>query len=103
MSRRKTYSDSFSGEADREIRSILKEDDNDSDELLRGLKKVLLKVINNELTARQKEIIVLYYFKDMDSVRIAELLGVSPQSVSVCMKRARLRILKCLQYYLELK
>lgn len=101
MSRRVTYSDSFSGETDRGIRSILCMEDNDSGDYMRKLKRVLLNVINNELTARQKEIIMLYYFKDMDIVRIAELLGVTPQAVSAAMKRARLKIYRFMQYYIS--
>ena len=101
MSRRLTYSDSFSGEADREIRAILKEDSGDSEELTGKLKRTMLKVIKNELTPRQKEIIMLYYFKDMDIVHIAGLLEITPQAVSSAMKRARLKIYRYLQYYIN--
>lgn len=98
MSRRITYSDSFSGEADKEIRTILCEESGDSSEYIRRLKRILLNVINNELTSRQKEIIMLYYFKDMDIVRIGELLKITPQAVSAVMKRARLRIYQYMKY-----
>lgn len=99
MSRRKTYSDSFSGEADRGIRELLLDKNTeDSDDSLRKLRKTLLNVINNELTARQKEIIMLYYFKNMDIVRISEMLGISFQAVSAAMKRARLKIYRYMQY-----
>ena len=101
LSRRLTYSDSFSGEADREIRAILKEDIDDSEELTGKLKRTMLKVIKNELTPRQKEIIMLYYFKDMDIVHIAGLLEITPQAVSSAMKRARLKIYRYLQYYIN--
>lgn len=101
MSRRQIYSDSFSGETDRGIRSILNDNDECSDEFIRKLKKVMLNVINNELTSRQKEIIMLYYFKDMDIVRISKLLGITPQAVSALMKRARLKIYRFMQYYIK--
>lgn len=101
MSRRLTYSDSFSGEADREIRAILNENSGDSEELKGKLKRTMLKVIKNELTPRQKEIIMLYYFKDMDIVHIAGLLEITPQAVSSVMKRARLKIYRYLQYYIN--
>lgn len=100
MSRRITYSETFSGEADRGIRAIISGDDCGEGDYVRKLKKMMLNVINNELTARQKQIIMLYYFKDVDIVRIAELLEVSPQAVSAVMKRARLKIYRFLQYYL---
>lgn len=98
MSRRESYSDTFTGEADKGIRAILEGGDRE-DAALR-LIKMLLKVINNELTPRQKQIIMLYYFKKKDIVRIAKELEISPQAVSAAMSRARLRMYRILQYYL---
>lgn len=95
--RRESYSDTYTGKADKSIRAIL-ESDNDEDSL-RKLKKLLLNVINNELTPRQKEIIVLYYFKGIDIVTIARQLGISPQAVSAVMSRARVRMYRIMQYY----
>ena len=99
MARRESYSDTFTGKADEGIRTIL-EYGNDGDDT-RKLKKLLLNVINNELTPRQKEIIVLYYFKKTDIVTIGKQLGVSPQAVSAAMKRARLRMFRILKYYIS--
>ena len=98
MPRRITYSDSFSGEADKGIRAILCDESDTSEERVRKLRRILLNVINNELTSRQKEIIMLYYFKDMDIVRIGKLLGITPQAVSAAMKRARLKIYQYMKY-----
>lgn len=98
MSRKRTYSDSFSGEADNGIRSLLYESDDDN---IRKLQKVLLNVINNELTKRQKEIIMLYYFKNVDIVCIGKLLDISPQAVSASMKRSRLKIYRYMQYFMQ--
>lgn len=95
--RRESYSDTYTGKADKSIRAIL-ESDNDEDSL-RKLKKLLLNVINNELTPRQKEIIVLYYFNGIDIVTIARQLGISPQAVSAVMSRARVRMYRIMQYY----
>lgn len=97
MARRESYSDTFTGEADKGIREIL-EGGSKEDSALR-LRKMLLKVINNELTPRQKQIIMLYYFKKIDIVRIGKELGISPQAVSAVMSRARLRMYRILQYY----
>ena len=98
MPRRESYSDTFTGEADENIRRVLYGTDEDNSGS--KLKRILLKVINNELTPRQKEIIVLYYFKNNDITAIAAQLGVTPQAVSAAMSRARLRIFRILQYYL---
>lgn len=97
MSRRESYSDTYTGEADKSIRAIL-ESDGDEDSV-RKLKRLLLNVINNELTPRQKEIIMLYYFKGIDIVTIARQLGISPQAVSAVMSRARVRMYRIMQYY----
>ncbi|MDO4862571.1 MAG: sigma-70 family RNA polymerase sigma factor [Ruminococcus sp.] len=97
MPRRESYSDTFTGQADKNIRSILS---GGGEEQHTRLKRILLKVINNELTPRQKEIIVLYYFKNMDTTEISAELGVTPQAVSAARARARLRLVRILQYYM---
>lgn len=98
MPRRNSYSDDFSGQADRSLKALL--EDTSGDEKIVHLKKILLGVVKNELTARQKQIIVLYYYKDMDTVKIAAQLGITPQAVSGLLARARLRMFRVLKYYL---
>lgn len=95
---RESYSDTFTGQADSGIRAILY--DKSEDDGVRKLKKLLLNVINNELTPRQKEIIVLYYFKRTDIVTISKQLNITPQDVSAAMKRARLRMYRIMKYYI---
>ncbi|WP_296725752.1 sigma-70 family RNA polymerase sigma factor [Ruminococcus sp.] len=99
LSKRNSYKDTFTGEADKGIRRILGCDKEEEGNTQR-LRRVLLKVINNELTPRQKEIIMLYYFKNIDTSDISERLGVSPQAVSAAMSRARMRMFRILQYYI---
>lgn len=99
MSKREAYSETFTGELDKGIRAILIGDDEEESNAQK-LRRVLLKVINNELTARQREIIMLYYFKDMDIVSISRRLDITPQAVSGVMARARVRIFRVLQYYI---
>ena len=98
MAIRESYSDTFTGKADEGIRAILQDDDEEGNG--RKLKKVLLNVIKNELTPRQKEIIMLYYFKRTDIVTIGKQLGITPASVSITMKRARLKMYRILKYYI---
>lgn len=97
VSRRESYSDTYTGEADKSIRAIL--ESNNEEDSVRKLKKLLLNVINNELTPRQKEIIMLYYFKNIDTVTIAHQLGITPQAVSAVMSCARIRMYRIMQYY----
>lgn len=95
---RERYSDTYTGEADENIRRILYGSDDGSGRT--KLKGLLLNVIKNELTPRQKEIIMLYYFKNMDIVQIGKMLGITPQAVSAAMARGRLRMYRILKYYL---
>ncbi len=98
MSKRKSYLDIFTGESDQNIHTIL--ESKSDDDSVKRLKKLLLNVINNELTPRQKEIIVLYYFKNTNIVTIARQLGVTPQAVSAVISRAKIRMYKIIKYYL---
>jgi RNA polymerase sigma-70 factor (ECF subfamily) len=95
---RESYKDTYTGAADENIRRLLGYDGADHSRQM--LRTVLLKVINNELTPRQKEIIMLYYFKGMDTTEISAALGISAQAVSAARARARLRIFRILRYYL---
>ena len=74
--------------------------DDDSGENLRRARRILLRAVENELTPRQKEILTLYYFKNYDTVQIAKMLGISHQSVSVSLRRSRLRLYRCMKYIL---
>lgn len=95
MPRRNSYIDTATGEFDSNIRELL------NGENTGGLKSLLLNIIKNELTARQKEIIMLYYFKGLDMNEIADRLNISIQAVSAVMARGRKRIFKILRYYME--
>ena len=97
MPKRSTYDDNFTGKADIGIKEILCENEETSAARLR---RILLKVINNELTPRQKEIIMLYYFRNINTVAIGKQLGISQQAVSRVLSRARLKMYSILQYYL---
>lgn len=68
-------------------------------ELLKKVKKIMLQIIKNDLTPRQKEIIMLYYFKNMNTVEIARMLNVDSSTVSRTLCRARRNLLDRLKYY----
>lgn len=68
-------------------------------ELVEKVKKSMLKIIKNELTPRQKQIIMLYYYERLGVSEIAERLGVVPSTVSRTIKKAREKIYKFLKYY----
>ena len=93
------YSDKMSGREDMGIKRIL--GPRDKDEKTSRLRSILLKIINNELTPRQKEIIMLYYFKGTDIASISERLDVSQQAVYAAMARARKKTMYgILKYYI---
>ena len=99
MPRRNSYDDTFNGRADRSIKAILGESSEDGNFL--RLKKMLLGVIKNELTPRQKQIIVLYYYKGLDTTTIGKQLGISQQAVSGLLARARQAIFRVMRYYMK--
>ncbi len=96
MARRKSYCDTSTGTADEGIRCLLGESSGGG-----RRRDILLNIIKNELTARQTEIIMLYYFKELDIKEIAERCGVTPQAVSAVMARARKRIFRFMKYYIR--
>ena len=63
----------------------------------RSLRK-LLEENESESASRQSQIIMLYYFKEMNINEIAQTLDISPAAVSVTMKRARNKLFNILKY-----
>ena len=88
----------MSGSEDLGIRHILSRGEKDKN--ASRLRSIMLKIINNELTPRQKEIIMLYYFKNADVAAISEKLGVSQQAVYAAMSRAKKTMYGILKYYI---
>lgn len=62
--------------------------DQSSDILEQYIEKEMLHDLLGCLTARQKEIIQLFYFEEMNQNKIADYLGIRQQSVCEMMKRA---------------
>ncbi len=62
-------------------------------------KKAMKKIIEEQLTARQKQILVLYYYEDIDMTAISEMLGINVSTVSRTLKYARNNLLRYLRYY----
>ena len=58
----------------------------------------VLKVIENELTEKQQEIIRAYYFEDKTISQIAAERGIQKSSVSRCLHRAEKKIMLLLKY-----
>ncbi|MBQ8824332.1 MAG: sigma-70 family RNA polymerase sigma factor [Ruminococcus sp.] len=58
-------------------------------------------LIQNALTTRQREVIVLYYYEKMKLPDIAQRLGITVSTVSRTKKRACQRLMQHLQYYYD--
>lgn len=63
---------------------------------LRRLKR-LLPAAMEDLTARQREMVELYYFENRTLSQIARQLGVCPSTVSRCLDRAQRRLWRAMR------
>ena len=70
--------------------------DNESD--LKRLKRNLRLAREEELTARQRELLRLRYEENMTVSEIAEAIGRDKSTVSRTLSRARRRLYQCLRY-----
>ena len=58
----------------------------------------VIMAIDEELTDKQREVLLLYYFEGKSTIEIAKMLGVNKSSVSRLLSRAKMRIEKVLKY-----
>ena len=56
------------------------------------------RVIEQELTVKQREIMLAYYFQDKSIPDIAAERGIHKSSVCRCLQRAEKRVRHCLKY-----
>ena len=56
------------------------------------------RVIEQELTEKQRQVILAYYFQDMTIPQIAAQRGIHKSSVCRCLQRAEKRVKRCLRY-----
>jgi len=91
-----TFIENCHGIEDKNICEILF-DSTDSQKAVQA-KEILPKVIANELTAQQREVISLYYGERLNMSEIAENFGVSVNAVSEILKCAKKTIFRFLRY-----
>lgn len=65
------------------------------------LMRNLIRCIREELTPRQREVLFLYYVKNIRQKEIAAQLGVERSTVSRTIKRGEDRLRRCLRYGAE--
>ena len=56
------------------------------------------RVMEQELTQKQREVMLAYYFQDKTIPQIAEERGIQRSSVSRCLRRAEKKVRLCLRY-----
>ncbi len=78
------------------LRQLSEENTNAAE--LDQLRRNLLRCINEELTARQREFLYMYYVQRISQPQIARNLGLDASTVSKTMKRGEQRLLRCLRY-----
>jgi RNA polymerase sigma factor (sigma-70 family) len=62
------------------------------------LKRNLSRAMRQDITARQRQYMMMYYGQNKSMVAIAKELGVNKSTVSRTLKRGRQRLYRCLRY-----
>ncbi len=76
----------------------MQEESDDNSSRRQRLLHNLTKAVAEELTPRQREMLHLYYYEQLNMVQIAARLGVNKSTVSRTLCRARRRLHHILQY-----
>jgi len=76
----------------------LREHAETNEERLSRLRRNLRQARERELTARQRQMLALYYDRGMKMNQIARELGVHPSTVSRTIRRAKERLYRYLRY-----
>jgi len=97
---RNRYLDARSGDWLGDLSIWLEENSNNNSELVLRLRQNLTRAREQELTQRQREVLVLYFDRGMNMSQIARELGVSSSTNSRTVRRAKRRLYKCLKYSL---
>lgn len=86
---------------DKEMFDLIRQNENSqsNSELRKIAIKALKKIIEEQLSTRQKQYIVLYYYNNVDMVQIAKQCGVNKSTVSRTINRAKQNIYKYMKYY----
>lgn len=64
----------------------------------RELRRRLLRALEEDVTARQREMLALYYVEGLNIPAISRKLGVNKSTVSRTLRRGRERLRRCLRY-----
>ena len=73
----------------------------DNSEQMGRLRRNVMRALQEDVTPRQRECMLLYYEKGLKMRQIAELTGVDKSTVSRNIKRGASRLRRCLRYGAE--
>ena len=62
------------------------------------LKRNLVRALREDVTARQRQVLLLYYGEQLNMRQIGERLGIDKSTVSRTIKRGERRLQRCLRY-----
>ena len=75
----------------------LSEENTNSEEISR-LKRNLIRAIQEEVSERQRQALLLYYVEGLNQREIGERCGVDKSTISRTIKRGEKRLQRCLRY-----
>ena len=70
----------------------------DNSQTLQRLLQILPQAMEAELTDRQRQIVHMHFYEEMNITQIAQTLSLNPSSVSRTLHRATDRLLRVLRY-----
>lgn len=70
----------------------------DNTEQMGRLRRNVLMALEEDVTPRQRECMILYYGKRLNMRQIGELMGIDKSTVSRNIKRGERRLRRCLRY-----
>ena len=74
----------------------------DNSAQLSRVKRNLLRALREDVTPRQRQMLLLYYAERLNMREIGERLGVDKSTVSRTIKRGEARLRRCLRYGAEI-
>lgn len=70
----------------------------DNSAQLSAVKRNLARALREDVTARQRQVLLLYYAEGLNTRQIGEKLGVDKSTVARTIKRGEARLRRCLRY-----
>ena len=70
----------------------------DNSAQLSRVKRNLVRALREDVTPRQREVLLLYYAEQLNTRQIGEKLGVDTSTVARTIKRGERRLQRCLRY-----